>query len=1045
MTEGYEKIGKLLTLTFSSSVDEIRRQAEEELKHLSSDSKVMIEVLLRLCADNTIPDLKLAAGTKLKHLLRENVESSSLTSQDKSIITEAIFKVMITNIPDSLRSIFTSCIITLIADDKLSLVSMKLSLLCSKYITGSVPEIRTSLLCIQAIFSSITTEFSTKDYFHKILPVLISLCTKAFAEFLEAFASQDLEKTSSALQVLDSWAETISHILDHFEMISPKILKEFLKHIDISNLLGSIILFKVNDKLLITDGSHPCVQLNSIKAHILRSLNVLMQYTIDSKKKLLEEQENISSITTLIGMDLPDTPFVNVVTGLIESLLVNLLQLSDEIELSDTSNQPISNFIIESLDLCIKSCGESRFFPIFAQYYRYLVVKVIPNGIHLTQNDKEQALVSPNEFVDLGFDICERQESDTVKTNSAKLLETICDNIDGALTYLVHLILKLLEGSIGLYIEDTQEILYYKSLDQETVVDLCIIMLSTVSYSVSRRKDLLSLLNSLFTSHLETLVTANSSIIQSRMCLLFYFYAEHIHLDSDVQLMKWVWYLINSMSSNTPPMVTIQACETFSSISQDEEIMLRLHPYLPNIFEKIIDCISTQKERSFFEALSEFLNWYNDINTDQVLNMISILVKKINDELNTGKEIIIQKCWNIIRNVSGNEFVPADHMLQLENILLPLIMMLNNPKKLSFEDEIIIVILGIIRKTNTISETQWQIFQILPYLQSKQENSLQSLLKLINLIVIHGKGHLQDSPDKLSSLVSIALQALYSKKSGQIKESYNSEGALLLQLLLSSFTGFLDKYLEKILFDVVSRYINPPIHNLFLKIRLLGVILVAFSYNFSLTVNILSKTVTSNNITYLRYVLIEIIQNYSGFKHPYDRRVAVLGLCQVFLQPSLVAEVSELGTHLFEAVILILSLKPEEDEQPNKKIESFLEKLMDSELDDMTDSEIMIKGTKLLYSNPNSNQSSEETEASLTVTQLVSPLTKLDEIAFFKEVLNRLQANNPQGMRSTVSSLSEDRKKNLMDIIMSQKVKILDYPGDNTVIRKIVKAKHSNK
>jgi len=40
----------------------------------------------------------------------------------------------------------------------------------------------------------------------------------------------------------------------------------------------------------------------------------------------------------------------------------------------------------------------------------------------------------PQNFVNLALDTCDKQASYVVKTQAAKLLEGLCDNIDGAVT-----------------------------------------------------------------------------------------------------------------------------------------------------------------------------------------------------------------------------------------------------------------------------------------------------------------------------------------------------------------------------------------------------------------------------------------------------------------------------------------------------------------------------------------------------------------------------------------------------------------------------------
>ncbi len=51
--------------------------------------------------------------------------------------------------------------------------------------------------------------------------------------------------------------------------------------------------------------------------------------------------------------------------------------------------------------------------------------------------EEEQKLIEndPDEFVQLALDTCDKQRSQITKTQAAKLLESISDHIDGAISY----------------------------------------------------------------------------------------------------------------------------------------------------------------------------------------------------------------------------------------------------------------------------------------------------------------------------------------------------------------------------------------------------------------------------------------------------------------------------------------------------------------------------------------------------------------------------------------------------------------------------------
>jgi hypothetical protein len=55
--------------------------------------------------------------------------------------------------------------------------------------------------------------------------------------------------------------------------------------------------------------------------------------------------------------------------------------------------------------------------------------------IKTSKEEYEQMIKDPDQFVNLALDTCDKQSSKVIKTQGAKLLESICDNIDGAITF----------------------------------------------------------------------------------------------------------------------------------------------------------------------------------------------------------------------------------------------------------------------------------------------------------------------------------------------------------------------------------------------------------------------------------------------------------------------------------------------------------------------------------------------------------------------------------------------------------------------------------
>lgn len=115
-----------------------------------------------------------------------------------------------------------------------------------------------------------------------------------------------------------------------------------------------------------------------------------------------------------------------------------------------------------------------------------------------------------------------------------------------------------------------------------------------------------------------------------------------------------------------------------------------------------------------------------------------------------------------------------------------------------------------------------------------------------------------------SQLLKIAEFMIFSTPHGYDNESANLEGILLLHIMLQNQNGDIDSYLQDIL-DLAAQRYEMKIKHEFLKARILGVFLSALIYNCQLTIQKLSSMSYGNGVSYLNYILNEIISNYRLF------------------------------------------------------------------------------------------------------------------------------------------------------------------------------------
>mmetsp|Transcript_26388 Transcript_26388/g.23311 ORF Transcript_26388/g.23311 Transcript_26388/m.23311 type:complete len:125 (+) Transcript_26388:1427-1801(+) len=72
---------------------------------------------------------------------------------------------------------------------------------------------------------------------------------------------------------------------------------------------------------------------------------------------------------------------------------------------------------------------------------------------------------------------------------------------------------------------------FISSTHAEIRVESCLLVLSVMSYAISRRSDLMIMLEKLFIEYQEYFLEKSNSIIKARMCLLLPYYSETLFKD----------------------------------------------------------------------------------------------------------------------------------------------------------------------------------------------------------------------------------------------------------------------------------------------------------------------------------------------------------------------------------------------------------------------------------------------------------------------------------------------------------------------------------
>jgi hypothetical protein len=265
------------------------------------------------------------------------------------------------------------------------------------------------------------------------------------------------------------------------------------------------------------------------------------------------------------------------------------------------------------------------------------------------------------------------------------------------------------------------------------------VALTAISYILPRRADLVPYFEKTLIENIDAVLSQDSILLRSRMSLLLGYYADMLFRDHHEAFMKIVNFLISSVSlTGNEKVIALQSADTLNTIISDSDLIPRLEPELPTLIPILNESTLHIQIKLYFNFLLEFVKHYHHAIGESIIPFINALVHRILMELKNCHEkgeknnLTINKCWNIIRQVvEYNSFIPEFYN-QIEESLKPLFEYMTDPRKIEFEDDIVLVLKSFIKKTKHVSVTLWTLFPLLAKVFEKNKQTFGNLLDTIN-------------------------------------------------------------------------------------------------------------------------------------------------------------------------------------------------------------------------------------------------------------------------------------------------------------------------
>lgn len=235
-----------------------------------------------------------------------------------------------------------------------------------------------------------------------------------------------------------------------------------------------------------------------------------------------------------------------------------------------------------------------------------------------------------------------------------------------------------------------------------------------------------------------------SILLRSRMALLLGYYADMLFSERDDVFIKVVNFLIHSVAlTGIEKAVALQSADTLSTIVADTDLVPRLAPHLPSLVRTLSECNLRITIKLYFDFVQDFVKYYHQqmVQTgcsEDIVPFVHSLVQRVLTELKACHErgernnLIINKCWNVIRMISELDSFMPRYASAIEEQLKPLFEYITDPSKIEFEDDIVLTIRSFIKKTNEVSPVMWALFPMMTKVFEKNKHTFGNLLDTLN-------------------------------------------------------------------------------------------------------------------------------------------------------------------------------------------------------------------------------------------------------------------------------------------------------------------------
>ena len=378
-------------------------------------------------------------------------------------------------------------------------------------------------------------------------------------------------------------------------------------------------------------------------------------------------------------------------------------------------------------------------------------------------------------------------------------------------------------------------------------------MLTMVSYALPKEPNLKLKYTQVIERITEPIIQFNSLLLNCRLTIMLGYYMDILYKEDSKTFFGLIEMFLQSLTSGKEFLaLAIQSSDTLNTIINDNDIIPRIVPILPDLITKVSECVLIVDINEFFDFVTEIFKYYKEtLQKEDFMKLFMSLLQRIKNDIDAFADIraktekkntlktphSAQKCWNTIMTVLETKEYLEMYVTDMEDSMKIIFELLAQPDSIDFDDDIVKAMKIIINKTQNVSDVMKILFKCLKNTYEKHHFVYSDLFDCIKAYCNNDKKFLVEDYNNINDIFGFGVQSLF------LPDHTCNACVYLIQMFLifkNDNTESINIVIPQVLEQVFVRLTQKPMNTSLQRI-IYGVILASIMSNPGVTFQYLQE------------------------------------------------------------------------------------------------------------------------------------------------------------------------------------------------------------